>query len=88
MKQLITDNEGPFVDRPIFALPVPHTWAHNATVTLLGDAAHLMPPLGVGVHLAMLDASDLALLASLISRNSVWRPVPEAVGDHLAHGSR
>ncbi|GAA0512393.1 hypothetical protein GCM10011581_02730 [Saccharopolyspora subtropica] len=30
-------------------------------MTLLGDAAHLMPPLGVGVNLAMLDACDLAL---------------------------
>ncbi|MEU6198620.1 NAD(P)/FAD-dependent oxidoreductase [Streptomyces sp. NPDC047061] len=61
MKQLIADNDGPYVDRPIFALPVPHTWQHSPTVTLLGDAAHLMPPLGVGVNLAMLDASDLAL---------------------------
>ncbi|MEV7325094.1 NAD(P)/FAD-dependent oxidoreductase [Streptomyces sp. NPDC093970] len=61
MKQLITDNDGPYVDRPILALPVPHTWEHTPTATLLGDAAHLMPPLGVGVNLAMLDASDLAL---------------------------
>lgn len=59
--RLITENDGVYVDRPLLALPVPHTWEHAKGVTLLGDAAHLMPPLGVGVNLAMLDASELAL---------------------------
>ncbi|MFJ8912459.1 FAD-dependent oxidoreductase [Amycolatopsis sp. NPDC102389] len=59
--RMITDNDGPYVDRPLFVLPVPHTWEHKPWVTLLGDAAHLMPPLGVGANLAMLDACELAL---------------------------
>lgn len=61
MLRMITDNDGPYVDRPLFALPAPHAWEHNPAVALLGDAAHLMPPLGVGANLAMLDACELAL---------------------------
>ncbi|MEV4190205.1 FAD-dependent oxidoreductase [Streptomyces toxytricini] len=61
MQQMISNNDGPYVNRPLFVLPAPHTWDHVPTVTLLGDAAHLMPPIGVGVNLAMLDAHDLAL---------------------------
>ncbi|CAL9329645.1 FAD-dependent oxidoreductase [Streptomyces sp. enrichment culture] len=61
MRRLIGDNDGPYVDRPIHALPAGHTWRHSPSVTLLGDAAHLMPPLGVGVNLALLDACELAL---------------------------
>jgi 2-polyprenyl-6-methoxyphenol hydroxylase-like FAD-dependent oxidoreductase len=61
MRRLVTDNDGPYVNRPLFVLPVPHVWAPDPTITLLGDAAHLMPPVGVGANLAMLDACDLAL---------------------------
>lgn len=49
-----------FSPRPLNYFPLDQSWEAKSNVTLLGDAAHLMPPSGEGVNTAMLDALDLA----------------------------
>jgi 2-polyprenyl-6-methoxyphenol hydroxylase-like FAD-dependent oxidoreductase len=67
---LISESDRIAAVRPISSIPLPLGWPHRDGLTLVGDAAHVMPPLGVGVNLAMLDASDLAM--ALVG-NDDWR---------------
>ncbi len=62
--------------RPIVALPAGLRWPHRQGLTLIGDAAHVMPPVGVGANLAMLDAANLA--EALVAAQD-W---PQAVAEY------
>ncbi|MCS4304188.1 NAD(P)/FAD-dependent oxidoreductase [Chryseobacterium sp. BIGb0232] len=51
----------PFIPRPIYFMPLDQTWETRSNVTLMGDAAHVMPPFaGEGANMAMLDALELS----------------------------
>jgi len=53
--------------RPLLVCPMDQHWTPKANVTLIGDAAHVMPPYaGEGVNMAMLDA--LVLSKFLLSK--------------------
>jgi len=55
------ENAAYFIPRPQYCMPPDQTWEALPNLTMLGDAAHLMPPYaGEGVNMAMLDALELA----------------------------
>ena len=65
--------------RPLLVCPTNQRWEPKPNVTLIGDAAHVMPPYaGEGVNMAMLDALVLSKL--LLSEESS----PDAIATYEA----
>ncbi|SHK43610.1 FAD-dependent oxidoreductase [Chryseobacterium polytrichastri] len=58
--ELIENVSLPVLLRPQYCIPFDQSWEAQSNITLLGDAAHLMPPSGEGVNLAMLDTLELS----------------------------
>ncbi|MFD1817479.1 2-polyprenyl-6-methoxyphenol hydroxylase [Pseudarcicella hirudinis] len=59
--ELFENAETQFVPRPQYCMPFDQNWETIPNLTMLGDAAHLMPPYaGEGVNMAMLDALELS----------------------------
>jgi 2-polyprenyl-6-methoxyphenol hydroxylase-like FAD-dependent oxidoreductase len=59
--ELFENASGAFVPRPLYSMPLDQTWQAQPNLTIIGDAAHLMPPYaGEGVNMAMLDALELS----------------------------
>jgi 2-polyprenyl-6-methoxyphenol hydroxylase-like FAD-dependent oxidoreductase len=59
--ELFENASSAFAPRPLYSMPLDQTWEAQPNLTMLGDAAHLMPPYaGEGVNMAMLDALELS----------------------------
>jgi len=58
---LLKEAQLPLTVRPQYCMPQNREWPALPNLTMLGDAAHLMPPYaGEGVNMAMLDALELS----------------------------
>lgn len=68
--------------RPQYCMPLEQHWPPQPNITLLGDAAHLMPPYaGEGVNMAMLDALELSRCLT----SQQFTDVPAALAHYEAH---
>lgn len=77
--ELFENAATPFIPRPIYCMPSNQTWKALSNLTMLGDAAHVMPPFaGEGANMAMLDALELS--ECLTSKK--FSTVREAIADY------
>lgn len=58
---LIAACDDTIMPRSLSTLPIGLTWPSKPDVTLLGDAAHLMPAVGEGANMALIDGAQLGL---------------------------
>ncbi|WDF65309.1 FAD-dependent oxidoreductase [Flavobacterium sp. KACC 22763] len=59
--ELFKSKELYFIPRPQYYFPFNQSWETQENLTMIGDAAHRMPPFaGKGANLALLDAFELA----------------------------
>ncbi|MFT3823307.1 MAG: NAD(P)/FAD-dependent oxidoreductase [Chitinophagaceae bacterium] len=76
--ELFENAEPHFIPRPQYCMPTDQRWTALPDITMLGDAAHLMPPYaGEGVNMAMQDALELS--------NCLTDPAFADVHEAIAH---
>jgi 2-polyprenyl-6-methoxyphenol hydroxylase-like FAD-dependent oxidoreductase len=76
--ELFENTSTPFIPRPIYCMPLDQNWNTVKNLTIIGDAAHLMPPFaGEGVNMAMLDALELSEVLTSSQFNTIESAIAE-----------
>jgi 2-polyprenyl-6-methoxyphenol hydroxylase-like FAD-dependent oxidoreductase len=74
--ELFNNAAVPFIPRPIYCMPLDQTWKALPNLTLIGDAAHVIPPFaGEGANMAMLDALELSEYLTSDNYNTVQEAI-------------
>ena len=74
--ELFESAETLFVPRPIYCMPFDQTWETLPNLTMIGDAAHVMPPFaGEGANMAMLDSLELSECLASENYNSLTEAI-------------
>lgn len=74
--ELFENAATPVIPRPIYCMPLNQTWKALPNLTMLGDAAHVMPPFaGEGANMAMLDALKLSEFLTSDKYNSLQEAI-------------
>lgn len=80
--ELFENAATPFIPRLIYSMPSDQTWETQSNLTLIGDAAHVMPPFaGEGANMAMLDALELSEYLT----NDSYSTLQEAISNYELH---
>ena len=74
--ELFENTAVPFIPRPIYCMPLDQTWEAFPNLTIIGDAAHVMPPFaGEGANMAMLDALELSECLTSNQYNTIQKAI-------------